>query len=253
MSAAPFAPELAERIKRDHWGVEPLFIKGGAADLGLAILRPEFRGVVADLEKWKPHLVSRGWNGVVSAQNVGGASRVVRQFTDRVEAQFNHHRVWVDGTSTVFRDGGLGLHFDDKNNFVLQQSGAKLWRIYPPSVLSGEQREDKMNGGSVDIRQLEPTLEWSHEFLLDAGDLLYLPALWPHNGTSQGKSLSLSVVFPPNLPRYARKPSHSENGSESPDNGGTGSGSRSVVRRAKNIGNALRPRAWIRRLLKPYR
>lgn len=82
--------------------------------------------------------------------------------------------------------GGVGPHVDSYDVFLLQVQGRRRWRIGPPGghVL----RDD------VPLRMLanfEPTDEW----LLDAGDMLYLPPGWGHDGVAEGECITCSIGF----------------------------------------------------------
>jgi 50S ribosomal protein L16 3-hydroxylase len=82
--------------------------------------------------------------------------------------------------------GGVGPHVDSYDVFLLQAQGRRRWRLAPPG--DGALRPD------LPVRLLarfEPTEEW----LLEAGDMLYLPPGWGHDGVAQGECLTLSIGF----------------------------------------------------------
>jgi 50S ribosomal protein L16 3-hydroxylase len=83
--------------------------------------------------------------------------------------------------------GGVGPHYDSYDVFLLQAHGRRRWRIgkrYDPTL-----RDDvpvKM------LAQFEP----EQEFVLEPGDMLYLPHRWAHDGIAEGgECMTYSIGF----------------------------------------------------------
>lgn len=93
--------------------------------------------------------------------------------------------------------GGIGAHFDSYDVFLLQGSGKRRWRI-------GDQTEHKLVEGAPLklIADFKPTEEW----VLEPGDMLYLPPRYAHEGTAIGECTTYSIGF--------RAPKAQELGSE---------------------------------------
>ncbi|MFZ0872795.1 MAG: cupin domain-containing protein [Rhodanobacter sp.] len=75
--------------------------------------------------------------------------------------------------------GGVGAHVDQYDVFLLQGLGQRHWGISDDPLAPKGFRHD------VELKQLaqfEPT----HEWLLDPGDMLYLPPGVPHDGVAFG-------------------------------------------------------------------
>jgi 50S ribosomal protein L16 3-hydroxylase len=75
--------------------------------------------------------------------------------------------------------GGVGPHVDQYDVFLLQGLGQRHWAISTDPAAPKDFRPD------VELKQLaqfEPT----HEWLLDPGDMLYLPPGVPHDGVAFG-------------------------------------------------------------------
>lgn len=75
--------------------------------------------------------------------------------------------------------GGVGAHVDQYDVFLLQGLGQRHWAISTDPDAPKDFRTD------VELKQLaqfEPT----HEWLLEAGDMLYLPPGVPHDGVAIG-------------------------------------------------------------------
>ena len=69
--------------------------------------------------------------------------------------------------------GGVGPHFDSYDVFLLQASGRRRWRI--------SQQKDLTLQEGVPLKILK-NFEAEEEFVLDAGDMLYLPPGYAHDG-----------------------------------------------------------------------
>jgi 50S ribosomal protein L16 3-hydroxylase len=82
--------------------------------------------------------------------------------------------------------GGVGPHVDSYDVFLVQALGRRRWRI--------EQRPDTTCLPDLPIQQLarfRPQQEW----VLEAGDLLYLPPGVAHEGVAEGECITCSVGF----------------------------------------------------------
>lgn len=83
--------------------------------------------------------------------------------------------------------GGVGPHFDSYDVFLLQTQGRRRWRIgrlRDPQLLEGLPLKILAN--------FEPEQEWE----LEAGDMLYLPPRWAHDGLAVGGDcMTCSIGF----------------------------------------------------------
>jgi 50S ribosomal protein L16 3-hydroxylase len=71
--------------------------------------------------------------------------------------------------------GGVGPHFDSYDVFLLQTSGARRWRI------GAQKNLDLVDGAPLKIlADFKPT----KEYVLEAGDMLYLPPRYAHEGVA---------------------------------------------------------------------
>lgn len=82
--------------------------------------------------------------------------------------------------------GGVGPHLDSYDVFLIQVEGQRRWRI-------GKARDKRLveDAPLKILRHFEPR----HEWLLEPGDMLYLPPHWAHEGVAVGKCLTASVGF----------------------------------------------------------
>ncbi len=84
--------------------------------------------------------------------------------------------------------GSVGPHTDDYDVFLLQAKGRRRWKIHTQPV----DEEDYIPG--LDLRIL-PEFKAEQEWLLEPGDMLYLPPNVAHWGIAEGETMTCSVGF----------------------------------------------------------
>ena len=86
--------------------------------------------------------------------------------------------------------GGVGPHVDSYDVFLLQVQGRREWRIAPPARRAVPAW---LEGAPLKLlRDFEPTQAW----VLEPGDMLYLPPGWGHDGTAVGGDcMTCSIGF----------------------------------------------------------
>lgn len=82
--------------------------------------------------------------------------------------------------------GGVGPHFDSYDVFLLQAQGQRKWRI-------GKQKDLSLVEG-MDLKVLA-NFKPSQEYVLNPGDMLYLPPRYAHDGIAVGKCMTYSIGF----------------------------------------------------------
>jgi len=82
--------------------------------------------------------------------------------------------------------GSVGPHYDEYDVFLCQIQGERRWQIHTQPV-----SEDDFIPG-LDLRIL-PEFEAEKEWILEPGDVLYLPPRVAHWGVSLGESMGYSV------------------------------------------------------------
>jgi 50S ribosomal protein L16 3-hydroxylase len=91
------------------------------------------------------------------------------------------------------KGGGIGPHFDSYDVFLLQGLGARRWQI------SAQLDDAFIEDAPLRIlKNFYPEQEW----VLEAGDMLYLPPKYAHNGIAEDDCMTYSIGF--------RAPSHEE-------------------------------------------
>ena len=86
--------------------------------------------------------------------------------------------------------GGVGPHTDQYDVFLLQGMGTRRWQINNPKDGSAKEEQKLVEG--IDLRILE-NFEPEQEFLLQPGDMLYLPPGVQHYGVSDKPCMTYSV------------------------------------------------------------
>lgn len=83
---------------------------------------------------------------------------------------------------------GFGIHFDPVSSFITQLSGRKHWKIYP--AWGPEFPTKTMSRPLADVPMPVPLIEAA----LDPGDMLYIPAGFPHEAIcADAHSLHMTV------------------------------------------------------------
>lgn len=82
--------------------------------------------------------------------------------------------------------GGVGAHFDSYDVFLLQVHGQRRWRI-------SAQTDLRLKAG-LPLKILEHFVP-EEEYLLEPGDMLYLPPHYAHEGVALGECMTCSIGF----------------------------------------------------------
>ena len=111
---------------------------------------------------------------------------------ERVHALMNRFRFIPDArlddlmVSYATDGGGVGPHYDSYDVFLLQTHGQRRWRI-------GRQKDLSLvpNLPLKILANFEP----EEEFVLNPGDMLYLPPRYAHDGVAVGECMTYSIGF----------------------------------------------------------
>jgi 50S ribosomal protein L16 3-hydroxylase len=128
-------------------------------------------------------LPARGWTLLVQDvdKHVAEVGRLWERF--RFIPEWRTDDIMI---SYAVDGGSVGPHYDEYDVFLVQASGRRRWRIDSRARPETECLPD------LDLRILrrfEPDRDW----MLEPGDLLYLPPGVPHWGIAQGPCMTLSV------------------------------------------------------------
>lgn len=192
-----------------HWQKKPLVIRQAVALSALALDRSALFALAAQ-DQVESRLViggdgrgSGGWrlrHGPFGRRALPPLKRPdwtllvqgVDLYVDEMHALLNRFRFVPDArlddvmVSYASDGGGVGPHFDSYDVFLLQAQGRRRWRI-------GRQKDLSLvpNLPLKILRNFEP----EQEFELDAGDMLYLPPRYAHDGVAMGGCMTYSVGF----------------------------------------------------------
>ena len=186
------------QFMRRHWQKKPLLVRGAIVNFKPLLSRQELVKL-ASRESVGSRLIVKsgsGWhmkNGPTAPRRLPPMSRP--DWTLLVQSVDAHHdgihqllqkfRFVPDARlddlmiSLASTGGGVGPHFDSYDVFLLQASGRRTWQI-------GRQKNLALQSG-VPLKILQH-FEPEEEFVLEAGDMLYLPPRYAHNGTAVATS-----------------------------------------------------------------
>jgi 50S ribosomal protein L16 3-hydroxylase len=194
-----------QRFMQRHWQRRPLLVRGAMpgvaapvdrAGLFALAARDDVRSrlVVRDGRGWSlrhgpiprralPPLTQRRWTLLVQGVDVrvDAAHALLANFRFVGDARLDDLMVsWAsDG-------GGVGPHVDSYDVFLLQVQGRRRWRVGRVSDAS------LMPGLPLKIlKRFVAEDEW----VLEPGDMLYLPPGWGHDGVAVGECMTCSIGF----------------------------------------------------------
>jgi 50S ribosomal protein L16 3-hydroxylase len=188
---------------RDYWHKKPLLIRQAIPDFKpllkldqlaeLARLNHvESRLITLTDGQWDmqhgpltelPPSTQRAWTMLVQGVNLHNpkADALLRQFRFVPDARLDDLMV-----SYATDGGGVGPHFDSYDVFLLQAQGKRRWRI-------GAQQDLTLVEG-LPLKILA-NFEPEEEFVLEPGDMLYLPPHYAHDGVAEGECMTYSIGF----------------------------------------------------------
>lgn len=136
-----------------------------------------------------PSLKRPGWTLLVQGVDLhhAGVHQLLQRFRFLPDARLDDLMI-----SIASEGGGVGPHFDSYDVFLLQASGSRRWRISAQTDLSLQE--------GVPLKILRRFVP-EQEFVLEAGDMLYLPPGYAHEGVAvaaqgeQAPCMTYSIGF----------------------------------------------------------
>ncbi len=99
-----------------------------------------------------------------------------------------------DVTISYATDGGtVGAHLDLYDVFITQVEGKRIWKLENKARSREESTGDNLED-NPDVKLLN-NFKAEQEYILEPGDILYIPPGYAHYGVSIGESLSFSMGF----------------------------------------------------------
>ncbi len=204
--ASPLLGGLTPQVfMRRHWQKQPLLIRQAVPGVVPPLGRNELFALAGDehvesrlvqmkegawslrhgpfAKRQLPTVKTPGWTLLVQGLDlhVGAAHELLNRFRFVPDARLDDVMM-----SYATDGGGVGPHFDSYDVFLLQVHGKRRWRI------------GRMNDAALVpdvplkiIANFQPEEEW----LLEPGDMLYLPPRWAHDGVAEGECMTCSIGF----------------------------------------------------------
>jgi 50S ribosomal protein L16 3-hydroxylase len=192
-----------QQFLKKYWQKKPLLIRQAIPDMQPVLSRDallqmaqhdevETRLITQFRGKWKlehgpiaayPKFSQKNWTLLVQGVNLHDdqADQLLHQFRFIPDCRLDDLMI-----SYSTDGGGVGAHVDSYDVFLLQAHGQRRWRISAQQDL--RLRDDlplKI------LRHFEP----EQEFILNPGDMLYLPPQYAHEGVAVGECMTYSIGF----------------------------------------------------------
>ncbi len=206
-SAKHFLGLSIEDFLRDYWQKKPLLIRQALPGYQAPLAPEDLAGLACEeaalsrlvtykrsKDQWQlrsgpfreeefPKLGKKDWTLLVQDMDKWDAD--VRLLLDR----FRFLPAWrVDDVMISFAvpGGSVGPHVDQYDVFLLQAQGRRRWQIDIDPNAAKDFRPD------VELKLLQKFTP-SHEWVLEPGDMLYLPPGVPHHGEAVDACMTFSV------------------------------------------------------------
>jgi 50S ribosomal protein L16 3-hydroxylase len=186
----------ASQFMRRHWQRKPLLVRQAVAGM-VPLIGREALFSLAGREEVESRLIRHGksgwslkhgpfapralpspkqaaWTLLVQGvdQHDQGVHELLQQFRFVPDARLDDLMI-----SYASDTGGVGAHFDSYDVFLLQAHGRRRWSI-------GRQRDLRLEPG-LPLKILAH-FEPEQSFVLEPGDMLYLPPRYAHDGVAEG-------------------------------------------------------------------
>lgn len=192
---------------RDHWQKKPLLVRQALPDYQPPLAPEDLAGLACEeaalsrlvqydrkRDRWKvssgpfaedifPALGKKDWTLLV--QDMDKWDLDVRALLDR----FRFLPAWrIDDVMISFATpgGSVGPHVDQYDVFLLQAQGRRRWQINVDPQAPLDFRPD------VELKLLQE-FTVSHQWVLEPGDILYLPPGVPHHGEAVDACMTFSI------------------------------------------------------------
>ena len=194
-----------------HWQKKPLIVRQAIPGFAPLVPRADLLAMAADDDvesrlvvqqggTWRlrqgpmprralPPLSQSHWTLLVQGVDLHhqGVHELMHQFRFVPDARLDDLMI-----SYATDGGGVGPHFDSYDVFLLQAHGQRRWRI-------GRQKNYTLRD-DLPLKILAD-FQPEQDFVLNPGDMLYLPPGWAHDGIAQGECMTYSIGF--RVPRQA--------------------------------------------------
>jgi 50S ribosomal protein L16 3-hydroxylase len=193
------------QFMKRHWQKKPLLVRHAIPNFVSCLGRAELvalagqegvesRLIINSDKGWKmkhgplakrslPPFSRKKWTFLVQGVDLhhDGVHALMQQFRFIPDARLDDVMI-----SYATEGGGVGPHFDSYDVFLLQAHGQRRWRI-------GRNKDLTLQSG-VPLKILQ-NFEAEEEFVLNPGDMLYLPPKYAHDGVAENECMTWSIGF----------------------------------------------------------
>jgi 50S ribosomal protein L16 3-hydroxylase len=197
---------------RNYWQKKPLLIRGAIPGFDGLLTRDELICLACGDEALSRLVMQRNgkWQVRTGPFNAHAFSRLSKRNWTLLVQDVNHFLPSARELLLKFRfipharledlmvsyapeGGGVGAHYDSYDVFLLQGMGRRIWQI--------SAQQDKRLVADAPLKILRD-FRSEQEWVLEPGDMLYLPPGYGHHGVAQDACMTYSIGF--------RAPSHQE-------------------------------------------
>ncbi len=201
-----------EDFLANYWQKKPLVIRGAFPDFEMPFTAEELAGLACDTDAPSRIIIEHGlpptnkpWQVKLSPFEdedfttlpdshctflVNDLERYIPELGNLIEP-FRFIPDWrIDDLMVSYAEdqGSVGPHTDDYDVFLIQGEGKRRWKVIT--------REDYPKALIPDLPiALLKEFDEDEDWLLEAGDMLYLPPNMPHYGVAEGPCFTFSVGF----------------------------------------------------------
>ncbi|RZI41017.1 cupin domain-containing protein [Herbaspirillum sp. HC18] len=192
-----------QQFLREYWQKKPLLVRQAIPGFVPLLSREELCAMAGrdDVEsrlvthfgsRWEikhgpfpelPPFGKKRWTTLLQGVNLHNddADALMQQFRFIPDARLDDLMI-----SYATDGGGVGPHFDSYDVFLLQVHGKRMWRI------GADTDRTLIEGMPLKIlKNFTP----EQEFVLEPGDMLYLPPHYAHDGIAVGECMTYSIGF----------------------------------------------------------
>ena len=204
-----FGDISVETFLKDYWQKKPLLIRNAFPSFKSPVEADEIAGLALEEDVESRIIIEDGPNhkwelecGPFSDERfdslpedkwtllVQAVDQWVPEMADLLE-HFKFIPSWrLDDIMVSFapKGGSVGPHYDQYDVFLLQAEGQRKWQLGPECKPDTSLRTD------TQLSILE-TMHVTEEWIVNPGDLLYIPPMYAHNGVAQNDCMTFSFGF----------------------------------------------------------
>ena len=199
----------AEDFLRQYWQKKPLLIRQAIPDYSAPLSPDELAGLACEQEVESRLILEKGADSPWQLENgpftetrfkqlpashwtllIQKANQLLPELAELLD-QFNFIPNWrIDDVMVSYAPlhGSVGPHVDQYDVFLLQALGTRRWQINTRDNCQAALME---NTSLQILREFTPEQDW----LLQPGDMVYLPPNVAHYGVAQEDCMTLSIGF----------------------------------------------------------